>query len=138
MAGHSAGGHLAAMLMTGGISPGTIKAVCAMSGLFDLGPIRLSEINEILQLDEHAASHDSPVDLIPAFTCRMLIAVGADESDEFIAQSEALYLSWQKFPMPVELLQLPAINHYSIVESFADKQSALHAAMLQLMNHALP
>jgi hypothetical protein len=66
--------------------------------------------------------------------CPMVIAVGANESDEFIAQSEALYFSWQKHNVPMELLRLPAINHYSIVESFADRNSLLHTAMLQLMS----
>jgi len=132
VAGHSAGGHLAVMMMCAGPA-GMVKGVCAMSGLFDLKPIRLSEINEIVQLDEHAVSRNSPVDLKPVCRCPMVIAVGADESDEFIAQSEALYFSWQKHNVPMELLRLPAINHYSIVESFADINSLLHAAMLQLM-----
>jgi arylformamidase len=142
VAGHSAGGHLAVMLMTAGgphsntpFPAGLIKGVCAMSGLFDLEPIRISEINEIMKLDEHAVAGNSPVDLIPVCPCPMAIAVGAGESDEFIAQSEALYFSWQKHNVPMELLRLPAINHYSIVESFADKNSSLHAAMLQLMNY---
>lgn len=134
VAGHSAGAHLAVMLVTS-FPAGMVKAVCAMSGLFDLEPIRLSDINEILNLDEHAVSGNSPVDLIPACPCPMVIAVGADESDEFIAQSVALYSSWQKHNVPMELLRLPAINHYSIIESFADKNSSLHAAMLQLMGH---
>jgi arylformamidase len=142
VAGHSAGGHLAVMLMSAGwqhsktsFPAGIVKGVCAMSGLFDLEPIRLSEINEILGLDEYAVSSNSPVDLMPDYTCPMVIAVGADESDEFISQSTALYSSWQKYNVPIELLRLPAINHYSIVESFADKNSYLHAAMLQLMGH---
>jgi arylformamidase len=142
VAGHSAGGHLAVMLMSAGrqhsntsFPAGMVKAVCAMSGLFDLEPIRLSEINQITKLDEHAVSGNSPVDLMPVCHCPMVIAVGADESDEFISQSAALYFSWQKHNVPMELLQLPAINHYSIVESFADKNSSLHAAMLQLMSH---
>lgn len=141
VAGHSAGGHLAVMLMCADwqhsnttLPAGMVKAVCAMSGLFDLEPIRLSEINEITKLDEHAVSGNSPADLMPVCACPMIIAVGADESDEFISQSESLYLSWQKYNVPMKLLRLPAINHYSIVESFADKNSSLHATMLQLMS----
>jgi arylformamidase len=111
-----------------------VKGVCAMSGLFDLEPIRLSDINEVMKLDEQAVFHNSPVHKTPVCSCPMAIAVGAEESDEFIAQSEALYFSWQKHHVPIELLRLPAINHYSIIESFADKKSSLHAAMLQLMN----
>ncbi len=139
VAGHSAGGHLAVMLMcadrqhSNTIFPGgMVKAVCAMSGLFDLEPIRLSEINEMLELDEHAVAGNSPVRLMPVCPCPMVVAVGADESDEFISQSEALHNSWQKYNVPMELLRLPGINHYSIVESFADKNSPLHAAMLRL------
>jgi arylformamidase len=142
VAGHSAGGHLAVMLMCAGrqhsntsFPAGMVKGICAMSGLFDLEPIRLSEINEIMKLDEHGVSGNSPVHLMPVCPCPMVIAVGAGESDEFISQSVALYTSWQKHNVPMELLRLPAINHYSIVESFADKNSSLHAAMLQLMSH---
>lgn len=128
VAGHSAGGHLAVMLMSK-----MVKGVCAMSGLYDLEPIRLSEINEVMKLDQLAVSSNSPVDLVAVCPCPMVIAFGADESDEFISQSEALYFSWQKYNVPMELLRLPAINHYSIVESFADKNSSLHVAMLELM-----
>lgn len=103
-----------------------------MSGLFDLEPIRLSEINETVNLDEEAVSRNSPVGLKPDCKCPMVIAVGADESAEFLSQSETLYSSW-KHTVPAELLRLPAINHYSIVESFASRNSPLHAAMLRLM-----
>jgi arylformamidase len=142
VAGHSAGGHLATMLISAGwqhsstpFHTGLVKGVCAMSGLFDLEPIRLSEINEVIKLDEQAASGNSPVHLMPVCPCPVFIAVGNNESDEFIAQSEALYFSWQKYHVPMELLRLPSINHYSMVESFVDKNSSLHAAMLRLMGH---
>jgi hypothetical protein len=54
--GHSAGGHLAAMLMStdwsafAGLPPTSIKAGCGISGLYDLEPIRLSYLNEVLKL----------------------------------------------------------------------------------------
>jgi arylformamidase len=102
VASHSAGAHLAVMLMSAGrqdshlpFPAGILKGVCAMSGLFDLEPIRLSEINEALKLDEQTVFRNSPVYLTPVCPCPLAIAVGADESDEFISQSEALYSSWQ-------------------------------------------
>ena len=53
VAGHSAGGHLAALLMATDwprFSPGLpvdlVKGACAIGGIFDLEPIRLSFLNE--------------------------------------------------------------------------------------------
>ena len=52
LAGHSAGGHLAAMALatewrTFGLPEDVIKGVCAISGVFDLEPIRLCYLNEV-------------------------------------------------------------------------------------------
>ena len=65
IAGYSAGGHLAAMLMTTdwtrfNLSPGFIKGVCTVSGLFNLIPIGLSDINLVLGMDEDTCSSEQP------------------------------------------------------------------------------
>jgi arylformamidase len=65
LAGHSAGGHLAAMALATdrrrrGLPEDTIKGVCAISGVFDLEPIRLCYLNEVVGLDEDEARRNSP------------------------------------------------------------------------------
>src|SRR5690606_28896529 len=58
VAGHSAGAHLAAMLATTdwhggfGLPADLVRGVVAVSGVYDLEPIRLSHVNEWLRLDQ--------------------------------------------------------------------------------------
>jgi arylformamidase len=137
IAGHSAGGHLAAMLMATtwnyfNLNADVIKGACAISGLFNLIPIRLSDINHVLNMDEETALHNSPVHLLPTIQCPLIMAVGNDETDEFLDQSKELYTRWKE-NISVELLQIPGLNHYSILETMLDPKSCLHQAMRQLM-----
>lgn len=137
IAGHSAGGHLAAMLMATtwnhfNLRTDVIKGACAISGLFNLIPIRLSDINHVLNMDAETALQNSPVHLLPAIQCSLIVAVGSDETDEFLDQSKEIYTRWKE-NISVELLQIPGLNHYSILETMLDPKSCLHHAMRRLM-----
>lgn len=139
VAGHSAGGHLVAMMLATNwpalykdMPHDVLKGACAMSGLFNLTPIRLSDINEALKLDEHMATENSPVKLQPFSSCPTIIAVGGDESQEFRDQSEELYQGWKE-KIPLTWMALPGINHYTIVEEAANKTSPLHQAICGLL-----
>ena len=133
LAGHSAGAHLVAMLMTRHWQRNIIKGAAALSGLYNLLPIMLSEINEVLNLNREMADRNSPVHLQPAHPCPLALAVGGDETKEFIAQSEELYDSWKEKGILVTFIEMPGINHYSIVEALADNTSALYAAVIGMM-----
>jgi arylformamidase len=131
VAGHSAGGHLAAMMMTGETIKG-IKGVCAMSGLFNLEPIRLSEINEVLHLNEQTVLQNSPVNLKPVLSCPLVIAVGGNEADEYKEQSSELLKSWNG-QVSVELVELKGANHYSIIEEAVEPEKEMHRQMGKLL-----
>ncbi len=140
VAGHSAGGHLAAMLMATdwplfdpGLSVHMLKGVCAVSGLFNLVPIQLSYVNEVLKMDMKTAISNSPVTFEPSNVCPLIIAVGEAETAEFNDQSKALYTCWKDKLIDTQFLHLPAQNHYSIAESMVDPQSSLHKALRDLM-----
>lgn len=135
VAGHSAGGHLAVMMMTDDktIPPVPLKGVCSMSGLFNLVPIQLSEINETLQMDRDMALRNSPVYLPPVVHCPLLLAVGGDETSEYKSQGEELYTNWKQF-IPVETEELKGLNHFSIVGDLSDNHSLLHQKMKEMMN----
>lgn len=137
VAGHSAGGHLAAMLLATNwrhfnLETDVIKGVCVISGLFNLVPIMLSEINQVLKVDTETALRNSPVNLLPATQCSLSIVVGSNETNEFLDQSQELYTCWKQ-SISAEIIQIPGLNHYSIVETMLDSQSCLHQAMLRLM-----
>lgn len=136
-AGHSAGGQLAAMLMTTewsglNVAADAIKGVCAISGIFNLDPIRLSDLNQVLNMDNVAAQRNSPVKLLPAIACPLAIVVGADETDEFRDQSRELYDRW-KNNIPVEIMEAEGLNHFSIVETIVDPGSTLNNIMRRLI-----
>ena len=73
--GHSAGGHLTAMAMNDRRIAGGI----AISGLFDLEPIRLNYLNQKLGLDEAEMLRNSPIRHIPAESSPLIVTVGLDE-----------------------------------------------------------
>ena len=66
VSGHSAGGHLVAMLMATdwkifGVPAHVIKGGTGISGLYDLEPIRLCYLNDVMKLSPADARRNSPV-----------------------------------------------------------------------------
>src|SRR6185503_21329950 len=98
---------------------------CTISGLFNLIPIYLSDINQSLNMDKATALRNSPVDLLPATQCPLAITVGSNETDEFLGQSNELYTRWKK-NIPVKMLQVEGLNHYSILDTMLNPVSPLH------------
>lgn len=135
IAGHSAGAHLAAMLISKQCAnefQHFIKGICTISGLFNLTPIQLSYVNEALHMNKEMAIRNSPVELAPAQPCPMVVAVGSVETDEFKDQSRELYNNW-KNKASIDLLELPGLNHFSILDSLVEENALLHQAVVKLM-----
>ena len=133
---HSAGGHLASMLMTKEKDQNEksfIKGVCAISGIFDLEPIQLSNINDVLQMGRETAINNSPVIKEPFTYCPLLLAVGADETPEFRDQSQELYNNWKNKNKGIDCLEIRGINHFSILSSIDDRNSLLHESLLRMI-----
>ncbi|HET7002677.1 MAG TPA: alpha/beta hydrolase fold domain-containing protein [Puia sp.] len=131
--GHSAGGHLAAMLLTE--EEGKFaRAVISLSGIFRLEPVMLSYLNDAIHMDSENAIKNSPVFLNPASNCSLLLVVGSDESGEFKDQSEELYKCWKSKCSNTELLMVPQKNHYSILDAVVEKDSVLKTAIIHMMN----
>lgn len=140
VAGHSAGGHLASMMMVTGwpeidqpFNSDLIKGVCAISGLYNLLPVQRCYVNDILKMDEVTALRNSPVQLKLQTQGSLVLAVGADESAEYLAQSRELYTNWKDQNVQVELLEIPKLNHFSILGTMLDHLSPLHLSMCRLM-----
>jgi arylformamidase len=130
LAGHSAGGHLATMLLAsdwtalGALPADLVKAACSVSGVYDLEPIRLSYQNPILKLDEATARSMSPLAAPPSRERPLLLAVGGRETAEFLRQQEAMAEHWRKKGR-AEAVVLPELDHFQAVDCLADPSSAV-------------
>lgn len=137
LAGHSAGAHLAAMCLVkkeGASIKGAIKGVCAISGIFNLMPIKLSQLNSSLQLNTTMVNQNSPSLQLPDESADLLIVVGAAETNEFIDQSRELQNNWKNKVHSSMLLEVPGLNHFSILDSLTDPDSLVHKALCKQMN----
>jgi arylformamidase len=137
IAGHSAGAHLATMIITGEEKQSKqnyIKGICAISGLYNLIPIQLSNINDAIQMDKEMAIRNSPVFMNPTELCPLLLTVGGDETAEFKDQSSELSNKWKSKMQSVELKIIPGLNHFSIIDSVYETDAALHQLICKLMS----
>ena len=131
--GHSAGGHLALMMLVEACA-GFLKGVIALSGLFRLEPVMHSYLNDILRMDNAMAIRNSPIFLQQVNLCPILLATGMHETEEFKVQSEELYGCWKPKNKNIELMNVACKNHYSILDAVVEKSSVLHAAIFRLLS----
>lgn len=132
LAGHSAGGHLAAMMMT---EPGAIayRGVVSISGLYDLEPIRLSFLNAALKMDAAEAKTLSPVLKPPLHKCPLVLTVGGDEPEEYQRQQTDFADTWRAHGVAAEIVPSRG-NHFDAMEALADTDSALFKATMALLS----
>jgi arylformamidase len=139
VAGHSAGGHLAAMLAAcdwtrvGADLPKRMLAgSLALSGLFDLEPIRVTPfLKDDLRLTAQAVARTSPV-RFPDPGGVLHAWVGGDESEEFHRQNESIQQAWGRRTVPV-CASVPGTNHFSVLHELATPDSAVHRSALALL-----
>jgi arylformamidase len=139
VSGHSAGGHLTAMLMATqwqedyGLPHDLIKGGCSISGLFDLMPFPYSWLQPKLQLTWDQVLRNSPIRHIPKQAAPMIVTYGEEESSEFHRQSQDFLAAWKAAGLTGEYLPLPGKNHFTAIDGFLDADSPLFRAILQQM-----
>ena len=140
VAGHSAGGHLAAMLLAcdwqrvdRAIPAHWVQKVLSISGLYDLTPLRKTPfLQDSLRLTDKHARMASPA-LWPRPKKGVLYTVaGADESAEFLRHNRLIHQTWGPKTVPV-CEDLAGLNHFSIVTELTKKGTRLSALMKQLL-----
>ena len=140
VAGHSAGGHLTAMMLAArwnaympALPYNLVKGGLAISGVYDLEPlVHAPFVNQDLKLDQAQARRLSPVAIPPATTSPLYTAVGGDESDEFKRQSALIASTW-RYAFAGDI-PMPGRNHLTVVEELANPASALFQGALAMMN----
>ena len=122
--GHSAGGHMAACML----SEGRASAAVAISGVFDLAPLIPTSQNKALDLDEREAAALSPIHWpvpngsTPGGTVLDCL-VGADESPEFLRQSRMMAEHWAANGVETRYEALPGLNHFTVLDPLYDPES---------------
>jgi arylformamidase len=142
VAGHSAGGHLAAMLLccdwprlAPDLPAGLLRSALSLSGLFDLEPIRRTAfLQQDLRLTPQSVRRLSPV-RFPAPTGRLACLVGGLESEEFIRQNGLLRKRWGPAVVPV-CESVEGANHFSVLDSLARDGGQVHRRALELLDDA--
>lgn len=130
--GHSAGGHLTAMLMAthwpdvaADLPADLVHSGLAISGLYELEPLVHTSINEAVGMTLDDARRASPALLPRAADAPLTLAVGGLESAEFHRQARLLCERWTGSVV----LEVPDTNHFTIVESLARDGALLERAL---------
>lgn len=133
LSGHSAGAHLAIELaLTDWTAEISIQRVVALSGVFDLAPLIQTSLNQNLRLSAEQAADASPVHRVKPSAPPALFAVGGEETSAFIAQTARMGTAWRDMGNSALVEVVPFADHFSILQSFANPDSAIFrfAAML--------
>jgi arylformamidase len=140
VAGHSAGGHLAAMLLScrwkqvdGDLPLHPLTGALAISGLYDLEPVRLTPFLQAdLRITPQQVNRASPAFFPRPKAGKLYAVVGAEESDEFLRHNQLIRDQWGPTAVPV-CEAIPRANHFTVMESLVDPQGRLHDLALQLL-----
>jgi len=141
VAGHSAGGHLAAMLLAchwrqvaPDLPPRLVRNALAVSGMFELEPVRRTpSFQASLRLTPEEVRQTSPALWpAPAAAGPLYAVAGGLESEEFIRQNEAIAKAWGPRAVPVCELA-PGLDHFSIVDALANPAHRLHELATELL-----
>ncbi len=139
VAGHSAGAHLAAMMLAADwpawapdLPPQLLRGGLAISGVFDLEPIaRAPFLKKDLRLDRAGARRASPVRYRPPHSVPLYTAVGGLESAEFHRQTRLIREAWPH--CAAGHLTLDGHNHFTVLDALGTPGHPLHSSALRML-----
>ena len=139
VAGHSAGGHLATMMLLcrwpevhPALPADLVKAALSISGIYELEPLRHAPfLAADLGLTAASALRASPA-WMPAPSGRLAVVVGGDESEEFHRQAELIRANWGEKVVASEIVA--GRNHMDVLHELASPGSNTHQLALDLLD----
>ena len=120
LSGWSAGGHLTAFCL----GHPAVRAGLAISGIFELGPLRDTVLNEKLRLTDEEIATMSPLRL-PMVNKPLAIAYGTAELPALVADSRDLHARRSAAHLPGSLIPVAGGNHFTIVNQLRDEAGVL-------------
>jgi arylformamidase len=141
LVGHSAGGQLAAMLLTcdwpafaADLPAHLVTKALSISGLYELESVRATPyLKDSLRLTEQEAVCNSPAWMPAPKQGTVYSVAGGIESEEFLRHNLLIQQSWGNDRVPVAEA-LPGLQHFSIVESLTQQGSRLNTLALELLH----
>lgn len=143
VAGHSAGGHLSAMLLScdwravaADLPPGLVAGGLSISGVFDLEPLRQTAFLQAdLRLTPESVRRLSPV-FFPPPAAALYATVGAFESEEFLRHNELIRAAWGENAVPI-CETIGGAHHFDVLDDLTDPHGRLHGLALRLLGLAV-
>ncbi len=137
--GHSAGAHLAGMMMTetfppDAVRPEQVQGVFAISGIYEPEIARTLPVNEEIGLDAAEAARNNVLQRIPHHAWPTLVAAGEAEPAGWVEQSRAFEALLRDHDIPVEFVTAEDCNHFSFLEILSDSNHPLVTKMLQRLD----
>ncbi|XP_039246193.1 kynurenine formamidase isoform X2 [Pipra filicauda] len=143
LCGHSAGAHLAAMVLFTDwtefhVVP-DIKGAVLVSGVYDLEPILHTYVNDALNMSREVAQRNSPMrhvaPAVPA-ACEVLVVVAQHDSPEFRRQSQEYSQALRAAGWSVSLLDLASVDHFDVIEKLSENSYILTQVILNMISRA--
>jgi acetyl esterase/lipase len=131
VSGWSAGGHLAAMAL----DHPKVAAGLAISGVYDLTPIRDTYLDEKLRLTDAEIATLSPLRL-PVVPKPLAVAYGTAELPALVEDSRDLHARRIAAKAPGPLLPIAGADHFTILEELRRPDGKLVRAALDLVGKA--
>lgn len=126
LAGHSAGGHLAAAMAAGFGGPeaaAALAGVVVISGVYDLAPVAASYVNDLACIDAGEIAALSPLLARPVRDVPVHLLMGVDEPELFRAQTDALEAAWRPCLSRMTRRDVAGRDHFDILDEIADAAS---------------
>lgn len=128
LSGWSAGGHLAALLL----DHPAVAAGLAISGIYELGPLRDTYLNENLQLSDDEIETLSPLRL-PAVLKPLVIAYGSREVPALVNDSRLLHARRAAAHAPGALVPIAGADHFTMLHELRSPSGVLVRQALALV-----
>ncbi len=127
LSGWSAGGHLTAMVM----DHPAIAAALAISGIYEIGPLRDTYLNDKLRLSDQEIAALSPLRLTSAAK-PLAIAYGTKELPAIVQNSRAYHKKRAGEHLRGDLTPVAGADHFTILETLRSPAGILTKCVLRL------
>jgi arylformamidase len=137
--GHSAGAHLAAMLLAQdwqklGLAPDAITGSVLLTGIYEPELVLRISVNQDVQLTAAIAERNDCLKQPPQSHSPILAAAGALEPEGWIDQTRRYAEHCKLAGVKVEYKVEPGANHFSLLEMACDAEQALGQKVLKFIN----
>ncbi len=128
VSGWSAGGHLTSMAL----SHPQVRAGVAISGIYDLEPIRHSYLNVKLKLDDAMSRRNSPMMQAGGAPKPLALVAGSAELPLLRRQTADFAGHRAKYGLPVTYEEIPGADHFSIMDELVSRSGRITTLIRQL------